>query len=216
MTWKMILFDMDGTLTNTEEGVTRCVQYALESFGIHEPDRTVLRRFIGPPLHDSFTKYYGMSEEDAWDALLKYRERYDPIGIFECEIYEGVEEALRRLKTAGYYIGLASSKPETACRRILEHFGLLSYFDEVVGATLDKSICSKVQVLREWLRRSGAEPEQAILVGDTRFDALGAAEAGIACIGVTYGFGTREELEQAGAIAAFDSMKEVADYIEGQ
>lgn len=216
MNWNMILFDMDGTISNTEEGITRCVQYALEGFGIYEPDRTALRRFIGPPLQDSFKEYYGMSEDDAWAALLKYRERYDPVGIFECETYEGVEEALRRLKKAGYYIGLASSKPETACCRILEHFHLLSYFDEVVGASLDKSICSKAQVLREWMRRSGAKPGQAVLVGDTRFDALGAAEAGIACIGVTYGFGTREELEQGGAVAVFDSMKEVADYIEGQ
>lgn len=216
MNWDMILFDLDGTITNSEEGITKSVRYALEGFGIREENQALLRRFIGPPLQDSFAEHYGMSEADAWAALLRYRERYEITGIFECEIYEGVEAAFRRLKAAGYYIGLASSKPEEACRRILEHFGLLSYFDEVVGATQDKRISSKVQVLREWLRRSGADPGRAVLVGDTRFDALGAAEAGIACIGVTYGFGTREELEQGGAIAVFDSMKEVADYIEGQ
>lgn len=215
MTWDKILFDLDGTITNSEEGIIKSIRYALEGFGIHEADPAVLRRFIGPPLHDSFAEYYGMSEADAWAALLRYREYYEPVGIFECRVYNGVEEALRELKEAGYYIGLASSKPEEMCRRILEHFGLIAYFDEVVGATQDKRISTKVQVLKEWLRRSGAEPGQAVLVGDTRFDALGAAEAGIACIGVTYGFGTREELAAGGAAAVFDSMKEVTDYIKG-
>lgn len=215
MTRTMILFDLDGTISNSEEGITKCARYALRFYGIDETDRSRLRRFIGPPLATSFMEHYGMSREDARGAVEKYRERYHPVGIYECEIYEGVEDALRRLKALGCKIGLASSKPEVSCRRILEHFHLLEYFDEVVGATLDGKIDTKSEVLTEWMRRSGAGPEDAVLVGDTRFDVLGAAEVGMPCIGVTYGFGTREELEECGAVAVLDSMKEVADYIEG-
>lgn len=213
MSQRMILFDLDGTISNSEEGITKCAQYALRFYGIDEPDRKALRKFIGPPLATSFMEHYGMSEADARGAVEKYRERYHPIGIYECEIYEGVEEALGRLRGLGCGIGLASSKPEVSCRHILEHFHLLEYFDEVVGATLDGRIDTKAEVLREWMRRTGAAPENALLVGDTRFDVLGAAEVGMPCIGVTYGFGTREELEESGAVAVLDSMREVADYI---
>ena len=134
---KAILLDLDGTIINSEEGITKCVQYALKSFGIDEPDRTKLLCFIGPPLDPVFREKYGFDAQKAWAAVRKYRERFDREGIFECELYDGIAELIRKLKEKGYVIALASSKPETACRRILEHFSLTSYFDMIVGSTLD-------------------------------------------------------------------------------
>jgi hypothetical protein len=214
---KAILFDLDGTIINSEEGITKCVQYALDAQGIHEPDLKNLLCFIGPPLDPVFREKYKMSQEEALEAVHKYRERYDVKGIYECHLYDGVADCIRKLKEKGYMIALASSKPEKACRRILEHFGLLPYFDEVAGSTLDGSISTKQQVLEELYRRAkvqGMEKKDMCLIGDTKFDAMGAKEFGIDCVGVTYGFGTREELENAGAVAVFDRIKEVEAYIE--
>lgn len=217
MAIKAVLFDLDGTIINSEEGITKCVQYTLRHFGIEEPDLKKLLFFIGPPLEMNFKEHYGFTDEQAWEGVLKYRERFDREGIFECELYEGVAETIKRLHEAGYVIAIASSKPEVACERILEHFSLLSYFDMVVGATLDKRISTKAQVLEELGRRMtgrAISKEEMILVGDTKFDVLGAKEFGIGCIGVDYGFGTRAELEEAGAVAVFSKIKEVEEYIE--
>ncbi len=212
---KAVLLDLDGTLINSEEGITKCVQYALHSFGIEEPDLSKLRCFIGPPLSVMYKEKYHFTDEQAWEGTVKYRERFDVKGIFECELYDGVEEALKQLKSAGYIVALASSKPETACRRIVEHFHLTKYFDDIVGSTLDGSISSKGEVLEELYRRMpGVEKSGMCLVGDTRFDAIGAKEFGIGCIGVSYGFGTREELEAAGASTVCDSLQDVVDYIK--
>lgn len=211
---KTILFDLDGTLINSKPGITKCAQYALEAFGVTEPDVDKLECFIGPPLVYSFQKFYGFSPEKAKEAVVKYRERYHKVGIFECELYPEVESVLKRIKEMGYRVALASSKPEISCNRILEHFGLDGYFDEVVGATLDGKIDNKISVLREVLRRLEiTDLSQLCLVGDTSFDVLGAKEAGIACIGVTYGFGSYEELLENGAVAICGSMREVGDYI---
>ena len=201
---KAVLLDLDGTLINSEEGITKCVQYALRSFGIEETDLTKLRCFIGPPLEVMYREKYGFTQEQAWQGTLKYRERFDVKGIFECELYDGVEDALKKLKADGYIVALASSKPETACRRIIEHFHLTKYFDEIVGSTLDGSISSKGEVLED----------EMCLVGDTKFDAIGAGNFGIDCIGVSYGFGTKEELEAAGAVTVCDSLGEVLTYLE--
>lgn len=223
---KAVLFDLDGTIINSEEGITKCVQYALEAYGIWEPDRKKLLCFIGPPLDPVFRERYGMSEEDAWKAVQKYRERFDVKGIFECCLYDGVKDVICRLKERGCVVALASSKPETACRRIIEHFDMLPYFDFIVGSTLDGSISTKQEVLRELYRRmnvktedgsgrcSAVEKKDMCLIGDTRYDVLGAKEFGIDCIGVTYGFGTREELTEAGAVAVLDRIEEVEEYLE--
>ena len=211
---KTVLFDLDGTLINSKPGITKCTQYALEFFGITEPDADKLECFIGPPLIESFQKYYGFSPDKAKEAVAKYRERYHSVGIYECELYPDVEETLQRLKTAGYRIAMASSKPEVSCKQIMEHFGLSGYFDEIVGATLDGRIDSKISVLREVLRRLATRNlSELCLVGDTCFDALGAKEAGIDCVGVTYGFGSRRELLESGVIEVCNSMKEVGDYL---
>lgn len=212
---KAVLFDLDGTIINSEEGITKCVQYALAARGIDEPDRSKLVCFIGPPLEPVFREKYGMTEEQAWEAVVKYRERFDQTGIFECCLYEGVPEVLKSLRKKGYFLALASSKPETACKRILEHFGLLGEFDEVTGSTLDGSVSTKQEVLEElFCRMNGIKKENMCLVGDTKYDAAGAMQAGIRCIGVGYGFGTKEELLGAGAETVLPSIKEVESYIE--
>lgn len=214
---KAILFDLDGTIINSEEGITKCVQYALRAKGIEEPDLKKLLCFIGPPLEPSFREHYGMTEDEAWESVVKYRERFDVEGIFECSLYEGVKETIISLKEKGYVLALASSKPETACRRIIEHFGLTPYFDEIVGATLDGSIGTKEEVLEELGRRMAhmqITKDEMCLIGDTKYDAAGAKIFGIRCIGVSYGFGTREDMLAAGAEAVFDGIEEVERYIE--
>ena len=209
---KAILFDLDGTIINSEEGITKCVQYALRSFGIDEPDRKKLLCFIGPPLDPVFREKYGFDEKKAWAAVEKYRERFDREGIFECELYDGIADAIKRLKEKGYVIALASSKPETACRRILEHFSLTPYFDMIVGSTLDGSISTKQEVLEELGRRMAhlnIPKEEMCLIGDTAYDVIGAKKFGIRCIGVTYGFGTRSQIEEAGAYRICENVKEI-------
>lgn len=214
---KAILFDLDGTIINSEEGITKCVQYALKAYGVDEPDLKKLLCFIGPPLDPVFRERYGMTEEEAWEAVKKYRERFDVKGIFECCLYDGVAEVIRALKQKGYVLALASSKPEKACRRILEHFELLPYFDEVVGSTLDGSISTKEEVLEELGRRMEhmqITKDEMCLIGDTKYDAAGAKAFGIRCIGVGYGFGTREDMLAAGAEVVFEQIEEVERYIE--
>ncbi len=211
---KAVLFDLDGTLIDSFEGIAKSAQYALRSFGINEENLEKLRPFVGPPLVESFQKLYGMSKEQAVKATEIYRERYRPIGILECSLYPGVEECIRTLKSEGYLIGMASSKPEEFCRRILEHFGLLALFDDVVGATFDRRIDTKEEVLNEVLRRWSAIPkDQMCLIGDTMFDLVGAKKIGIDCIAVSYGFGDAKEMLQSGAIAVCDRMADLPELI---
>ncbi len=214
---KAILWDLDGTIINSEEGITKCVQYALRAHGIEEPDLKKLLCFIGPPLDPVFREKYGMSEEEAWQSVVKYRERFDVKGIFECCLYDGVKEVIMDMKQKGYVLALASSKPEGACRRILDHFELTPYFDEVVGSTLDGSISTKEEVLEELGRRMASlhiGKDEMCLIGDTKYDAVGAKAFGIRCVGVSYGFGTREDMLVAGAETVFDRIEEVEKYIE--
>ena len=211
---KAILFDLDGTLIDSFEGIAKSAQYALRRFGINEEDLQKLRPFVGPPLVESFQKLYGLSKEQAVEATEIYRERYRPIGILECSLYPGVEECIKILRADGYLIGMASSKPEEFCRRILDHFGLLELFDDVVGATFDRRIDTKEEVLNEVLRRWKDIPkDQMSLVGDTMFDLEGAKKIGIDCIAVSYGFGDAKEMLQNGAIAICDGMAELPKLI---
>ena len=201
--YDVILFDLDGTLTNSELGITTCVQHALRHFGIEVEDRRTLRHFIGPPLLDSFMKHYNMSKEQAEEAVVKYRERFSTVGLFENEVYPGIDSLLEKLKQEGKLLATASSKPENFVLQILEHFGLDGYFDEIAGAELSTSgRNSKEAVLRYVLDRLGVEDlSTAVLVGDTKFDVQGAKSLGIDCIGVTYGFGTAAELKGCVAVA---------------
>ena len=194
-----ILFDLDGTLTDPKLGITRCVRYALESFGIVEEDLSRLECFIGPPLKEQFMEYAGFSEEQAAQAVAKYRERFQTVGIFENGVFDGISDMLESLRLLGFRIGLASSKPEVYARRILEHFGLIRFMDEVTGSELSGERTRKAEVIAEAMRRMGTTPAQTIMVGDRKHDVEGAREKGLFCIGVLFGYGSREELTQAGA-----------------
>jgi phosphoglycolate phosphatase len=211
---KAVLFDMDGTLIDSSEGIIKSAQYALTHYGIEETDMQNLMSFIGPPLAYSFKNRYGFSEEKAREAVDVYRERYTKIGIFECSLYPGVRECIEQLKEMGYLIGMASSKPEESCRRILKHFDLIDLFDDVVGATPDGRIDTKEEVLSEVMRRWHEIPrEEMCLIGDTIFDVEGANQKEISCICVSYGFGDVEEMLAAGALKICDSMSELPQAI---
>lgn len=202
MGYRYLLFDLDGTLTDPKEGITKCFQYALESFGIHEPDADKLTWIIGPPLMDSFMHGYGFSKEQAELATAKYRERYTPVGWRENKVYPGIREALSQLRDAGFVLATATSKPENMARTILEHFGLAEYFAVIGGASLDLSRARKADVLRYTLERLGVEDTGGVLmIGDRKYDVEGAGKLGIACLGVLYGYGSEEELRTAGAVA---------------
>lgn len=215
---KTILFDLDGTLVDNSQGIKRCVRYALEKFGIEEENQEKLERFIGPPLIESFQREYGFSEEDAWKATEFYRERYRRKGILECELYSGVKETLKTLSAKECHIAVASSKPEEFCQKIIEYFQIERYFELIGGARMDGKISNKTDVLENVLKRLGTKnKDEVVLIGDTRFDAIGAQETGIDCIGVTYGFEQDiDTMRQAGAIYICDTLEEVVEYLEKQ
>ena len=195
-----ILFDLDGTISDPEAGITKSVQYALDSFGIHEPDTTKLRPFIGPPLRDSFMEFYGFTAEQAEVAVAKYRERFSVTGLYENTLYPGMRELLRDLRQAGAHLGIASSKPSVYVEEILNYFEIRQYFEVVVGSELSGQREKKAEVLEETLRRFGSfDRSQAVLVGDRKYDIEGAKAAGIHQIGVEYGFAQPGELSGAGA-----------------
>lgn len=191
-----ILFDLDGTITNPKEGITKSVAYALEKFGIHVENLDDLCPFIGPPLRVSFSKFYGFSSEDAEKAVQYYRENYSKSGRLQCEIYDGIPELLQYLKDQGKTVLMATSKPTEYAKQILEHFGLLSYFDYVSGSSMDASRTEKADVIRHALEQfPEAKPEEMVMIGDREFDYFGAKEFGIPCVLVAYGYGSMEELE---------------------
>ena len=192
-----VLFDLDGTLTDPAEGITNSVAYALERFGIHVEDRTALQPFIGPPLKESFMKFYGLSDADGERAVEIYRESFKPTGIFENRVYPGVPEMLAELKAAGLRLCIASSKPEVFVKQILEHFDLAGYFDAVCGSELDGRRTDKAEVVAEALRRCPGE--HPVMVGDRFHDVAGAKKNGLPCAGVLFGYGGQEELAKAGA-----------------
>lgn len=217
MAWKYILFDLDGTLTDSREGIINCVKYALEAFNRPVPSENELLQFIGPPLVEGFQNIAGMSMEEAVEATSKYRERYSVIGLFENKLYEGIADVLARLKKGGYEISLATSKPEEYSHRILEHFGIKKYFDEIVGSTLDGSRGRKADVIREVFRRMEIPEEEkkdVIMIGDRKHDILGAKECGIASLGVYYGFAPEHELEDYQADYIIHKVEELVSFFD--
>ncbi len=198
--YKTVLFDLDGTLTDPGIGITNSVMYALAKFGVTVADRSELYRFIGPPLIDSFTGFYGFDHEKCVLAVEYYREYFKDTGIFENKVYDGVHEMLGTLKDRGIKLLLATSKPDVFAVRILEHFGLDVYFDHVAAATLDGRINHKDDVIRLALTLAGTEDKSEILmIGDRKYDIIGANKVGIDSVGVLYGYGSEEELIAAGA-----------------
>lgn len=207
-----IIFDLDGTLTDSQEGITNCVKYALESFGIHETDYGKLCLFIGPPLDASFRDFYGFSDEDAQKAVKKYRERFETVGLFENRPYDGIIDMLRSLKEAGKVLCVATSKPEKFSRRILDHFGMTPYLDLILGNSMQLQV-EKADMIRQIVDRCGIQKEQAVMVGDRRFDVAAAKSAGVDSVGVSFGFAPQGELAQAGADHIVDTVPQLTDLL---
>lgn len=215
--YQYLMFDLDGTLTDPREGITKSVQYALRHMGIEEPDLRKLEPFIGPPLLESFTEYYDFSMEQARQAVDYYREYFSETGVFQNRLFEGVPELLAELKAHGKVVATASSKPEPFVRLILEHFHVDSYFDYICGGSMDESRLNKEDVIEELLCRRMRLPKEewkkALMIGDRRHDVEGAAHFGIPCLGLSMGFAAAGELEKAGAAAIVDSMKAIGEYV---
>lgn len=211
MTPKAILFDLDGTLTDSGEGIINCATLALEHFGLPVPSRKEMGVFIGPPLDQTFLKF-GVPEDKTDEAIKVFRSRYLVLGKFENTPYPGVHQLLKRLKEQGHRLFVATSKPEETAVEILLKFELAPYFEQICGATFDHTRVHKADVIDYLLQKIGA-PENMLMVGDTEFDVLGAAHHGIATIGVSWGYGKVEAMESAGAIAVAHTMDELFDYI---
>ncbi len=195
---KYLLFDLDGTLTDPKEGITKCVQYALRRFGI-ERHCDQLMSFIGPPLKEQFMNYAGFSEEQAEEAVRVYRERFAPIGVFENRAYDGAVDMLKTLKENGKVIALATSKPEVFARMIVKKYGIEPYLDLLVGSELDGTRTNKAHVIAEAMKRIGASREDTVMIGDREHDIIGAKANGIKSVGVRFGYAADGELEKAGA-----------------
>lgn len=212
--YDLILFDLDGTLTLPEEGITKSVYYALKSFGIDESNPDNLKRFIGPPLVDGFMGFYGMSRNDALTALERYRERFSNIGIYENALISGVPDMLGELKNSGKKIGLATSKPTPYSLKIIRHFGIDKYFDLVSCSELDGTRNDKAEVIEEALRLSGSAVSP-VMVGDRKHDAIGALKNNIPFIGVSYGYAADGELEAYNPIAIASNVSELKNILLG-
>ena len=221
MTKRYILFDLDGTITDSSEGITKSVQHALGKLGIEENDQAMLRRFIGPPLDESFEKFYGFDKEKALKAVDYYRERYSDTGIYENVLFDGIDKLLADLKNDGYIVALATCKPEIYVPRILMHFNIDGYFDVAVGSELEGGERRhKNQVINEvFVRLSEAgltgddditmAKSKAIMIGDRKDDILGAKASGIESMGVRYGFAEEQELEIAGADYIVETVEDI-------
>lgn len=204
---KTILFDLDGTLTDSGEGIINCAIMALEHFGLPVPSREEMRVFVGPPLHESFLNH-GVPADRTDEAIQVYRSRYIPIGAYENTPYPGIREMLEELKAEGHTLYVATSKPEAMSIKILEHFDLARYFDMICGATMDTSRSTKEDVIAYLLAQNG-KADNMIMVGDTKFDVIGAKAHGIQTIGVSWGYGEISDMEHAGAAAIAYSVEEL-------
>jgi len=207
MAQKTILFDLDGTLTDSGEGIINCASLALEYFGIPVPSREAMRVFVGPPLHEMFVKF-GVPANQADKAVQVYRSRYFTVGKFENFPYPGIPELLADLKSRGHRLLVATSKPEALSVEILEKFELAGYFDRICGASMDRSRSTKEDVIAYLLKEYKAD-KKMVMVGDTAFDVIGAAAHGIPTIGVSWGYGSVAEMEKAGAVAIADTVSEL-------
>lgn len=209
-----IFLDLDGTITDSREGITNCFEYALNHFGIQVENKADLEQFIGPPLEQSFREGFGFDDEKAALAVAKYRERFIPIGLYENLVYPGMEDALQKLKEAGKVLIVATSKPEHMAKKILAHFGLDGYFDDICGSDDDQHRSKKEEVIRYALEKHNiTDLEDVLMVGDRKFDVMGAEKCGLKCMGVLYGFGDRSELEAAGAAYIAETVEEMAQMI---
>jgi len=209
-----ILFDLDGTLTDSQYGIINSLVYALKKFDIEVDDREQLKKFLGPPLHESFAEFYGFSEEKALMGVDYYREYFAHKGIFENELYDGVDELLDKIKASGRKIVLATSKPEEYAVRILEHFNIAKYFDVMAGATMDGARSKKADVIEYALKKANVQNfDEVLMIGDRKNDILGSKKFGIDSVGVLYGYGSLEELNDAGATYIAETVQDILEYM---
>lgn len=218
MRYKNILFDLDGTITEPREGIINAMLYAFGKYGIKVEDRTTLYKYIGPPLRDSFREFCGFDDAQTEDAVRYYREYYSVDGILGNDIMPGMEAAFVRLKAAGCHLYVATSKPEIFAKQILEHLGLADYFDMVAGSSMDGSRDKKELVIEYLLKQTGIGTERealkdTVMVGDRCYDIVGAQHFGMDNIGVTFGYGDREEFLACGAMKIVDTAEEMTEYI---
>ena len=210
---KAFLFDLDGTLTDSGEGIINCAIVTLEHYGLPVPSREEMRVFVGPPLHDTFVKF-GVPEDKADEAIAIYRKRYIPIGAYENTPYPGIENLLDTLQKEGHRLYVATSKPEAMSIKILEHFNMAKYFTRICGAATDRSRNTKEAVIAYLLEETG-EAGNMVMVGDTVYDVVGAKALGIPCIGVSWGYGEVADMEKAGAVSIAWSMEELLSTLRG-
>lgn len=208
--YKYVLFDLDGTITDPEIGIAKSVSYALNYFGVKVDNISILRKFIGPPLKDSFAEYCGFSEEKANIAIEKYREYFGVTGIYENTVYDGMERLLQDLKNQEKILIVATSKPTVYAIKILDHFDLRKYFSFVAGSELNGDRSRKSEVITYALEQNNVEDlSSVIMIGDRAHDIIGARQVGISSVGVLFGYGDRNELEKAGADFIADTVKDI-------
>lgn len=211
---KNVLFDLDGTLTDPAEGITNALMHAQRRLGMAVSPREDLYVFIGPPLIETFMSEWGLTRVESEQALVYYREHFSTKGLFENVPYEGIGQALAELKRAGFRLFVATSKPEPLSLRILEHFDLLPYFEAVAGSTMDEQRTKKGEVIAYALQTFHLDPAETVMVGDRKHDVIGARENGLPCLGVLYGYGSREELTAAGAAALVADVGELVAWFK--
>ena len=215
--YNYILFDLDGTLTDPGLGITNSVMYALKKFNIDVEERASLYKFIGPPLMDSFKMFYGFSEEDSELGVKYYREYFKERGLYENEVYDGIEELLKALKDQNKSLIIATSKPEEFAVEIVKHFHLDQYFDFVAGATMDSSRSKKADVIEYAIKNCNiTDLSSAIMIGDREHDILGAKQVGLDSIGVLFGYGNYAELEAAGATHIVEKPADILQIVAGE
>lgn len=213
--YEYVFFDLDGTLTDSGEGIINAAVYALEKYNIEVNDRSELRKFIGPPLQDSFSTDYGFSEDEIEDVIKTFREYYSEKGIFENTIYENIQTVLFELKNRGKKLVVATSKPEVFTKKVLDHFNISSYFDYVSGATLNNEKIQKVDIIRDAICKLGiTDKSKVVMIGDRKLDVLGAKENGIDSIGVLWGYGDLLELEKVGPTYIAEKVLDLLEIIK--
>ena len=212
MKYKNIIFDLDGTITDSKPGIVKGVQYALRCYGVDEPDLDKLTSFVGPPLYKSFMNYLGCSEDEAKEAVECYREYYAETGLYENALYDGIEAFLYALKEKGYRLLIASSKPRIYVKRILSYFRVMRYFDIVEGSELDSKRTDKAELLSYVLAKWDLKADECVMVGDRKHDILGAKANGMDSIAVGYGYGSEDELSKAGPTYFFPTIEEVKNF----
>ena len=212
MKYDFLLFDMDGMLVDTREGILKCAAHALSAFGIEVEALSSLTKFVGPPLSYSFTEFYGLSPEDAKKAVAIYRERYSATGQYECYVFDGVPEMLQALLKKGYRLCIATSKLESYAKAMLDRLGIGCYFEQVIGATPDEAISTKDEVIEASLARMGiTDRQRALMIGDRKHDVLGAKKCGLDSFGVYMGCAEESEHEAAGATYIANSIQSLQD-----